>query len=142
MFPETDKIDFTPIEIPRVRRGYWGYFKIAAALLAVGGAGWAWESGYRPPFLVQSSKSLLELVEIDKGDVDIVVIEQGTVESASNTTVRCQVEALMGTVGGAQGGTAKGGGGAGGGGTGQAGGAGGAGGAQGGAASGGTGGSG
>src|SRR6202044_141331 len=71
------------------------------------GGAWAWQNGYRPTFL-ESTKFPLEFVEIGKGDVDIVVVEQGTVESANNVTVRCLVEALIGTVGGAQGGTAKG----------------------------------
>lgn len=107
MLPEADQIDFKPIEIPQVRRDYWGYVKIAAALIAVSGGSWAWQNGYRPAFL-EPAKFPLEFVEIDKGDVDIVVVEQGTVESANNVTVRCQVEALIGTVGGTQGGTTKG----------------------------------
>src|SRR5271170_4384167 len=108
MDPETEKIDFTPIEIPRVRGDYWGYVKIAAATIAVGAVGWAWQTGYRPPLFAQTASFSLEFVEIDRGDVDIVVVEQGTLESARNTTVRCRVEALIGTVGGAQGGTSKG----------------------------------
>ena len=76
MLPEAEQIDFKPIEIPQVRRDYWGYVKIAAALLAVSGGAWAWQSGYRPAFL-ESAKFPLEFVEIDKGDVDIVVVEQG-----------------------------------------------------------------
>jgi len=115
MFPETDKTDFTPIEIPRVRRGPWGYVKIGAALLAIGGAIAAWEAGYRPPLLAKQPKSVLEFVEIDRGDIDLSVVETGSIESASNTTVRCKVEALLGAVGGSQG-TAKGAGAAGGGG--------------------------
>jgi HlyD family secretion protein len=114
MVPETEKIDFRPIEIPRVRSSVAAYVKIAAAFLAVGGATWAWQSGYRPPMLSQVATMPIGFVEIDRGDVDIVVVEYGALESASNTTVRCQVEALMGTVGGAQGGTAKGSGGTGG----------------------------
>jgi HlyD family secretion protein len=107
MVPETEKIDFTPIEIPRVRRDFWGYAKIAAALLAVGGGVLAWQTGYRPSVFARSTDYAFDLVTIDRGDVEIVVVEQGTLESASNTTVRCQVEALIGTVGGADGGTAK-----------------------------------
>ena len=130
MVPETEKIDFKPIEIPQVRRSFLGYMKIGAALMALGGAAWAWHEGYRSPMFSQSSKQPVDFVEIDRGDVDIVVVEQGTVESASNSTIRCQVEALIGTVGGAQGGTSKGSG-ASGSGTGQGSGSGGAGGADG-----------
>jgi HlyD family secretion protein len=108
MVPETEKIDFRPIEIPQVRRGFLGYLKIGTAVMALGGMAWAWQMGYRPPMLSRSSNQPLNFVEIDRGDVDILVVEQGTIESANNTTVRCQVEALIGTVGGAQGGTSKG----------------------------------
>jgi HlyD family secretion protein len=108
MVPETENVDFKPIEIPQVRRSFLGYMKIGAALMALGGVAWAWQTGYRSPMFSQSSKQPLDFVEIDRGDVDIVVVEQGTIESANNTTVRCQVEALIGTVGGAQGGTSKG----------------------------------
>jgi len=103
MLPETDKIEFVTLEIPRVRRGLWGYVKIGTAVLAVGVAIWAWQSGYRPPLLAQESKSSLEFVAIDQGDVDLSVVETGSIESANNTTVRCQVEALLGLVGGTQG---------------------------------------
>lgn len=102
MPPEVERIDFTPIEIPRVRRGPWGFAKIAAALLAVAGLIWVWQSGYRPPLFAKESKAALEFVEIDRGDINLVVQETGTIESASNTTIRCEVEALLGTVGGTQ----------------------------------------
>ncbi len=142
MVPETEKIDFRPIEIPQVRRNVAGYVKIGTALLAVVGGTWAWQSGYRPPLLSQAATMPVGFVEIDRGDVDVVVVEYGSLESANNTTVRCQVEALIGTVGGAQGGTSKGSG-ASGGGSGQGHGSGGAaGGAQGSSGSGGSGGSG
>ena len=108
MVPETEKIDFTPIEIPRIRRDYWGYVKIVAALVLVGGMSWAWQTGSLSSLFARSASVPLEFVEVDRGDVEIVVVEQGTLESASNTTVRCEVEALMGTVGGADGGTTKG----------------------------------
>ena len=130
MVPETEKIDFRPIELPKARRNVSGYVKIAAALLAVCGLTWAWQAGYRPSMLSQAGTIPLDVVEIDRGDVDIVVVEYGALESASNTVVRCQVEALIGTVGGAQGGTSKGSG-ASGGGSGQGSSAGGAGGSQG-----------
>ena len=42
----------------------------------------------------------MRLVEVDQGDVTEYVVENGTLESASNTVVRCEVEALIGTVGG------------------------------------------
>src|SRR5262245_11382710 len=106
MAPEIDQTEFTTIEIPRVRRSPWGFLKIIAAVLVVGGAAWAWQAGYRPPLLLASSKAAVELVEIDRGDVDVYVVENGSIESANNTTVRCQVEALIGLIGGTQGTTA------------------------------------
>jgi HlyD family secretion protein len=100
---QNEKIDFTPIEIPKVRRGYWGLVKIVAALVAIGCAGWAWSAGYRPPLLGQERPAAYEIVEIDRGDINLVVMETGTVESSNNRTVRCTVEALLGQVGGSQG---------------------------------------
>src|SRR4051812_19861416 len=98
MLPEVDKAGFTPIEIPRPRRNPWVAVKIVAALLVVGGLTAAWVTGYRPPMLRAGTKPLFELVEVDRGDVDLYVNENGSVESAVNTTVRCEVEALMGVV--------------------------------------------
>jgi multidrug resistance efflux pump len=43
------------------------------------------------------------MLEVDQGDLALVVTENGSLESAKNATVRCQVEALIGMVGGAQG---------------------------------------
>ena len=94
MLPEAEKIDFRPIEIPQVRRGPWGIVKIAVVLLLIVGGVIAWQKGYRPPMLAQDAAPLLQLVEVDRGDIDIAVVETGTIESANNTTIRCQVEAL------------------------------------------------
>jgi HlyD family secretion protein len=122
MLPEDQKIDFAPIEIPRVRRNPWGYVKIVAAAAAMGGAAWAWNSGYRPPLLFGEAMPVLELYQIDQGDIDVVVVENGTIESGVTTPVRCRVEALLGTTasqgangksaGGTGGGSAQGSGGA------------------------------
>ena len=92
------------LDRPQPRRPLLGYLTMLAALLSVGGAVWAWQSGYRPPFLAaQRSDMSLELVEVDQGDVIEYVVENGTLESATNTVVRCEVEALMGMVGGTAG---------------------------------------
>ncbi len=106
MLPDADKAGFAPIEIPVVRRGPWSYVKIFAALAVVVGLIVAWMSGYRPPILLAGTKSPIEFVEIDRGDVDVYVVETGSIESANNTTIRNQVEAILGTVGGTQGTTA------------------------------------
>ncbi len=100
MYPEADQFEIEPIEIPKVRRSPWAVVKMIAALTLLGGAAWAWHAGYRPANLFGQTKSPIRFVEIDSGDVDIVVVENGTIESANNATVRCQVEALIGLVGG------------------------------------------
>ena len=51
----------------------------------------------------------LATVAVDRGDMFVQVIENGTLESANNATVKCQVEAVIGLVGGAQGGMSAGG---------------------------------
>ena len=109
MLPEVPEASFTPIEIPKVHRNWWGLVKIAAATLVVGGLAGAWIAGYRPPMLRGGTQSAFDFIEIDRGDVDLCVVETGSIESANNTTVRCEVEALIGMVGGAQGATSKGG---------------------------------
>ena len=92
------------LDRPQARRPVLGYLTMLAALLSVGGAVWAWQAGYRPPFLAaQRSDMSLDLVEVDQGDVIEYVVENGTLESATNTVVRCEVEALMGMVGGTSG---------------------------------------
>ncbi|GIW88491.1 MAG: hypothetical protein KatS3mg108_2815 [Isosphaeraceae bacterium] len=64
---------------------------------AVGGGIWAW--------MTQTSRGsgLYATTTVDRGDMQVVVVESGAVESASNTVVRCQVEALVGMVTGVPG---------------------------------------
>ncbi len=100
MLPEAEKLEIEPIEIPKVRRNPWAVVKIIAALLFLGGAVWTWQAGYRPATFLGKAEALVRFVEIDVGDIDLVVVESGTIESANNATVRCQVEALIGLVGG------------------------------------------
>ncbi|MBV8416356.1 MAG: hypothetical protein JO251_14190, partial [Verrucomicrobia bacterium] len=79
------------LDRPQARRPVLGYLTMLAALLAVGGVVWAWQAGYRPPFLAtQRSDMSLDLVEVDQGDVIEYVVENGTLESATNTVVRCE----------------------------------------------------
>src|SRR5271157_3525574 len=92
------------LDRPQARRPLLGYLTMLAALLSVGGTVWAWQAGYRPPFLAaQRSDMSLDLVDVRQGDVSEYGVENGTVESATNTVVRCEVEALMGMVGGTSG---------------------------------------
>jgi HlyD family secretion protein len=109
MLPEVDKAGLPVIEIPRARRNPWAAVKILAAVLVVGGPTVAWFAGYRPSILRAGTGSRIEFVEVGRGDVDLYVVETGSIESSMNTTIRCEVEALIGLVGGAQGATGKGG---------------------------------
>ena len=71
---------------------------IAAAGLAAWGAGVPSSSPWSSP------PPPLATLEVDRGDVAMVVTESGSLESAENATVRCEVEALIGMVGGTAGG--------------------------------------
>lgn len=89
--------------VPKATRGRpWGLVVLAAAILAAVGGAKAWERGYRPQMLWQGQAVPLETTAVDRGDLALLVVETGTLESADNATVKCQVEALIGSVGGAQ----------------------------------------
>ncbi|AMV39008.1 efflux RND transporter periplasmic adaptor subunit [Planctomyces sp. SH-PL62] len=91
------------IELERPsRRGLVGLrlVGLVVALSAVGGAAWAWEQGYRPTWLDRRQEVSFHLAEVDRGDIVQYVVEFGTIESAADGVVRCQVEALVGMVGG------------------------------------------
>jgi HlyD family secretion protein len=81
---------------PRRRKGPW--VPLAALAAVVAGL---WALGYRPDQLWNRKGPPLLTVEVDRGDVPAFVVEGGTLESANNATVKCQVEALIGLVGGA-----------------------------------------
>lgn len=123
---EMKKMDFTPIDIPQVRRSPWGLVKVALVLVFVGGVFAAWQMGFLTKLMGKPAGPAFQLVEVDRGDIEISVVETGTVESANNATLRCKVEALLGTVGGQGSATGKAGAGAGAGGQGGSAGAGGA----------------
>lgn len=78
------------------RRGPWS--ALAVVTLAVVGLG-LWGSGIFSP-KARSQSTGISFVEVDRGDIAIDIVESGTLESTNNATVRCQVEALIGTVGG------------------------------------------
>ena len=106
MLPEVDKIDFAPIEIPKVRNGPWVYVKIFAALAWL--AGWSgpgWRAIGRRCCLQRRNPRSSSWKSIEATWM-FTVVETGSIESANNTTIRSQVEALLGTVGGTQGTTA------------------------------------
>lgn len=86
------------LEIPEERGPSWRPWALATAIVAAMGLA-AWGSGVRPSRLWTTPKAQLSTVEVDEGDVALVVTENGTLESADSSTVRCEVEALLGTTG-------------------------------------------
>ncbi len=81
---------------------------LLASTLAVLGVG-LWAFGAGDALGLTQPKSTLKTVGIDQGDIRIYVTESGTLESSVNATVKCQVEALIGQVGGQQGAAGQGG---------------------------------
>ncbi len=99
----------TPLVIPK-RRRFWRVWFFLLAVPLGAAALWAWHSGFRLSQLwAQAGDRTLLTLEVDRGDVDVYVTENGSLESANNATVRCKVEALIGQVGGAAGPGAQGG---------------------------------
>lgn len=95
-----------------------GFAKVLGTLIALALPLLSWAAIARPQWLFPTQEQYSTLV-VDRGDVNVFVVESGTLENADNAMVRCKVEALLGTVGGqGQGMGGMGGGGAGGGGMG------------------------
>src|SRR4051794_39264178 len=88
--------------IPEERRPPWRSWLLPASIVALAGFG-AWGAGVKPSRLWSKTAPTLAVLEVDRGDVDLVVTENGSLESADNATVRCEVEALIGLTGGAAG---------------------------------------
>lgn len=114
-----DLSSITPPPVPPPRSGRRlipKFLVILTLLAAMFGVARAWESGFHPSRIWESRPEPLPTVDVERGPVRVAVTESGTLESASNTTIKCQVEALIGVVGGKTGGAGgTGGGGAGGG---------------------------
>jgi HlyD family secretion protein len=53
-------------------------------------------TGYRPAGSRSMSLPAFETVEVDRGDLVVVVTENGTLESGDDSIVRCQVESFLG----------------------------------------------
>ena len=104
------------IVVPRAaaKRGFPWAAALIGAIVVPGGLWWG--GVIDPLALVPKTVRPLATVAVDRGDIAIEVVESGSLESANNATVKAQVEALVGMVGG----TAKGAGGRGGGGGGGA----------------------
>ncbi|HEY2158325.1 MAG TPA: hypothetical protein VGH33_22030, partial [Isosphaeraceae bacterium] len=90
----------TPAVVVERRPRRWRWL-IAATLVVVAG-GWAWASGAMQSLFADEGPRLA-LVQVDSGPLEIYLVETGSLESARNTSIKCQVEALLGTTGGAAG---------------------------------------
>jgi multidrug resistance efflux pump len=96
----SEAAEATPrIVIEPVRRFRWGRWVVAGTIVA-GATLWIFGAGLKPSRLLASRRAVLETLPVDRGDLDWIVTESGTLESADNATVRCQVEALIGLTGG------------------------------------------
>ncbi|WP_406699483.1 HlyD family efflux transporter periplasmic adaptor subunit [Singulisphaera sp. Ch08] len=96
----SDELASTPLAIPDERRPSWQRWAFAAVVTGAVGAG-IFAAMLRPSRVWSKTAPPPETVEVDRGDVALVVTENGTLESANNATVRCEVEALVGMTGGA-----------------------------------------
>lgn len=103
-------IDAPMIVVPRaavVKRFPWA--SVVLGTVVIPGGLW-WGGVIDPLALLPKSIPPLATVAVDRGDIAVEVVESGNLESANNATVKAQVEAIVGMVGG----TAKGAGGRGG----------------------------
>lgn len=81
------------------RGGALGRFLVLIAVVILVPAS-LWASSATFARLWKPKAVVYETLAIDSGDVEQLVVENGSLESANNTTLRCQVEALIGVVGG------------------------------------------
>jgi HlyD family secretion protein len=98
-----DLINSTAVVVAPKRRRLTWMFAVAALLVAGGTGAWAWESGFKIQELWEGKPPELALVEVDEGTLPVYLTETGTLESGRNTSIKCMVESLIGTVGGASG---------------------------------------
>ena len=101
--PSTTSDPLPPhLEIP-VERVWTGRFWLVSGLIvAVFGVVGAWKAGLiRPSRLWTPPVATLKTLTVDEGTLYAVVTENGSLESSNNATIRCQVEALIGLIGGA-----------------------------------------
>src|SRR5690349_4468314 len=71
------------------RRGRWRWLGALAILAALAGGLWGAQGRLRSLWAKQGPT--LALLEVDRGDVPVVVVENGSLESADNATVKCKV---------------------------------------------------
>ena len=95
-------VESTPVtlEIPESRRRVGWRIVLGVFVAAACAGGYrAWSVGYRPTWLQERPALVITTVPVDRGEMVGVVVENGSLESANNTAVKCQVEALVGLTG-------------------------------------------
>src|SRR5579859_3712201 len=88
------------VEVSRARSRKSRWMTTTAVVLASIGAA-IWFTGITPAKLWSDARSTREILLIDRGDIPFFVVECGALESAKSTTIKCEVEALLGITGGA-----------------------------------------
>jgi hypothetical protein len=68
---------------------------IATAIAGASGLCWALSMGYKSERLRSSSLPDLATVEVDQGDMTLVVTENGSLESLDDDVARCRVESFL-----------------------------------------------
>ena len=87
--------------VTRARRIFkargWGGLNWRVAVVIAGSLGtcWALSAGYRARQFQSRALPALETVEVDQGDVTLVVTENGQLESSVDDVVRCGVESFL-----------------------------------------------
>lgn len=105
-----------PSHVKRPRRPRMSWVLLSLSVF-IGTATGAWVMGYSPRRLTAMVRNFstptntLATLPVDTGDIDLEIVESGTLESANSVPVKCQVKALLGTVNSAVGGMQQGGGG-------------------------------
>ncbi len=101
------------LDIPVERVWPWRFWVVTGLILGFFVTVGSWKAGLIQPSKLWARKvKMLQTVPVDEGTLFVVITENGSLESSNNATIRCQVEALIGLVGGAaQGGGAAAGGG-------------------------------
>jgi HlyD family secretion protein len=89
--------------IPQDRPRPWRAWVVGVMIVALGVGFWSWRTVKRPAFFWGRPTARFATLEVDRGDVSLFVVENGSLESAENAMVRCRVEALVGVSGAAQG---------------------------------------
>jgi len=91
----------THLAIPKQRKPIWR--KWLPTLLGLGTLGLAGAFFVNPSRLWSKTTREHPVFKVERGDMTLVVTENGVLESANNATVRCEVEALVGVTGGVNG---------------------------------------